>query len=183
MGDVINLNRFRKKKAREEKQKSAATNRQLHGRTKAERQIEAADKARLEQKLNGAFLVRDLVDLREVPGATPTDVLAQLDALASESVSLDQVKPKPAPGKQATLPQQAASRKKSADRKKVGVDGKAIVAKNAPKKRAKARAKATVGFPPSKPAERQVARSTPRPSGRQNVIVLLPGGPPQESRD
>ncbi len=56
MGDVINLNRVRKKKARDDKARRAETNRRLHGRTKAERAAEAAQKARLERTLKGALL-------------------------------------------------------------------------------------------------------------------------------
>jgi len=37
MGDVVHLNRFRKKKAKAEKERRAEHNRRLHGRTKAER--------------------------------------------------------------------------------------------------------------------------------------------------
>ncbi len=59
MGNVVNLNRFRKKKVREEQKKRAETNRRLHGRTKAERLSEAAQKSRLEKLLGGARLVPD----------------------------------------------------------------------------------------------------------------------------
>ena len=54
MSNVVNLNRFRKKKAKLEKEKQADTNRRLHGRTKAERALEAAQKERLEKVLRGA---------------------------------------------------------------------------------------------------------------------------------
>jgi hypothetical protein len=37
MGTVINLNRYRKQKARKERAQQAETNRRLHGRTKQER--------------------------------------------------------------------------------------------------------------------------------------------------
>lgn len=56
--NVINLNKFRKKKARAEKEKRAETNRRLHGRTKAEREREAAAKERLEKRIDGAYLER-----------------------------------------------------------------------------------------------------------------------------
>jgi hypothetical protein len=36
MGTVIKLNKFRKEKAKREKERQAETNRRLHGRTKAE---------------------------------------------------------------------------------------------------------------------------------------------------
>jgi len=66
MAKVINLNRFRKKKAKEEKERRAETNRRLHGRTKAERQVEALAKTQLEKKLDGAFLVPERVDLEQL---------------------------------------------------------------------------------------------------------------------
>ena len=47
MGDVVNLNRFRKRRARDEDERRAGENRVRFGRTKAEREKEArtADKA------------------------------------------------------------------------------------------------------------------------------------------
>ncbi len=59
MGIVVNLNRFRKKKAKLEKERQAETNRRLHGRTKAEREREAKQKRLLESKVDGARLERD----------------------------------------------------------------------------------------------------------------------------
>ena len=56
MGNVINLNKFRKRKAKEASKKRAETNRRLHGRTKAERQQDELRKRRLESKLEGARL-------------------------------------------------------------------------------------------------------------------------------
>lgn len=47
MGKPVNLNRFRKDKARAEKKARADQNAVLHGRSKAEKQL---DKARNEQK-------------------------------------------------------------------------------------------------------------------------------------
>ena len=48
---VVNLNKFRKKKQREEREKRAETNRRLHGRTNAERAREALAKQRLDAKV------------------------------------------------------------------------------------------------------------------------------------
>lgn len=45
MGDLINLRQRRKRKAREDKDSRAAENRLLHGRSKAEKNLEAARKA------------------------------------------------------------------------------------------------------------------------------------------
>lgn len=56
MGNVVNLNRFRKQKAKLEKAKRAETNKRLHGRTKAERLLELKQKQLLEGKVDGARL-------------------------------------------------------------------------------------------------------------------------------
>lgn len=44
MGTVINLNRYRKQKARKERAKQADSNRRVHGRTKQERNVETLRK-------------------------------------------------------------------------------------------------------------------------------------------
>lgn len=90
MGDVINLNRFRKKKAREEKERRAETNRRLHGRTKAERAKEEAEKQRLDKKLDGAFLVREMVNLEEVPQEGGAESFDELEAAAEEALSMSE---------------------------------------------------------------------------------------------
>lgn len=56
MGDVVNLNRFRKKKQREEKAKQAEINRVRHGRTKAQKELEHADRERAARLLEGKRL-------------------------------------------------------------------------------------------------------------------------------
>ena len=56
MGKVVNLNKYRKRKAEAEASKHADTNRRLHGRTKAERAREALEKQTLEAKVDGAHL-------------------------------------------------------------------------------------------------------------------------------
>ncbi|MEZ5891988.1 MAG: DUF4169 family protein [Parvularculaceae bacterium] len=53
MSDVVNLNKFRKKKARGDKDKRAEENRARHGRTKAEKEREASDKDRARRLLDG----------------------------------------------------------------------------------------------------------------------------------
>ncbi|HEY1795445.1 MAG TPA: DUF4169 family protein [Stellaceae bacterium] len=53
MSEVVNLNRFRKTKQREEEKREAAANRTQHGRTKAEREKEAADQKRRDALLDG----------------------------------------------------------------------------------------------------------------------------------
>lgn len=67
MGDVINLNRFRKKKAKLERERRAETNRRLHGRTKAEREREALQKRKLESQVDGARLEREPSEPDEEP--------------------------------------------------------------------------------------------------------------------
>ncbi len=57
--NVVNLNRFRKKKAREDRVKQAETNSRLHGRTKAEKQRELMERKRASQALEGKRLEGD----------------------------------------------------------------------------------------------------------------------------
>ncbi len=54
--NVVNLNRFRKKKQREEKAKQAEINRVRHGRTKAQKERELADRERAARRLEGKRL-------------------------------------------------------------------------------------------------------------------------------
>lgn len=56
MAKVVNLNKFRKRAAKLEREKQAETNRRLHGRTKAERQRDLLQKQRLTEKVDGARL-------------------------------------------------------------------------------------------------------------------------------
>ena len=56
MAKVVNLNKFRKQKAKIEKEKRADTNRRLHGRTKTERLLELKQKQLLDAKVRGARL-------------------------------------------------------------------------------------------------------------------------------
>ncbi len=56
MGNVVNLNKFRKRKAKLERAKQAETNRRLHGRTKLERRRDELRKADLERGLAGKKL-------------------------------------------------------------------------------------------------------------------------------
>lgn len=85
MSNVVNLNRFRKKKAQEEKQKRAEQNRRLHGRTKNERVRDELEKSRLEDKLNGAFLVREQVTMDDIPQGDEADAFVRLEALIQEA--------------------------------------------------------------------------------------------------
>lgn len=56
MGEVVNLNRVRKDRARAEAKASAAANRAAHGRSKAERAKADKERARAEQALDGSRL-------------------------------------------------------------------------------------------------------------------------------
>ncbi|WP_374625684.1 DUF4169 family protein [Devosia sp.] len=53
MAEILSLSRARKAKARADKEQAAAENRIRFGRTKAERQREAALKALAEKRLDG----------------------------------------------------------------------------------------------------------------------------------
>ena len=56
--NVVNLNRFRKKKQREEKAKQAEINRIRHGRTQAEKDRERAERERAARLIDGKRLER-----------------------------------------------------------------------------------------------------------------------------
>ena len=56
MGEVINLNRERKRRQRAEKQKLAAVNRKKHGRKKGERARDAASADQEARKLDGHLI-------------------------------------------------------------------------------------------------------------------------------
>jgi hypothetical protein len=72
MGDVVNLNKFRKRKAKVDRAKQADTNRRLHGRTKAERAREELQKRQLTRKVDGARLERDAAKPRDGQGVDDT---------------------------------------------------------------------------------------------------------------
>jgi hypothetical protein len=59
MGDVVNLRRARKAKARAVSEAQAAANRIEHGRTKAEKAAARVDKERQHRSLDGAKLESD----------------------------------------------------------------------------------------------------------------------------
>lgn len=56
MSNVVNLNKFKKQKAKAERVKQAETNRRWHGRNKAERARDALQKQRLDTTVAGARL-------------------------------------------------------------------------------------------------------------------------------
>jgi hypothetical protein len=53
LGEIVNLKRARKQKARDAQAATADANRALHGRTKAEREAEEARRAAAERALDG----------------------------------------------------------------------------------------------------------------------------------
>lgn len=55
-GNVVNLNRFRKKKARAAKEKQAEINRIRHGRTQAQKDFELAERQRVDKLFEGKRL-------------------------------------------------------------------------------------------------------------------------------
>ncbi len=59
MNDVVNLNKARKAKRKQEETKKAQENRVLHGLTKAERQTQKAERLRTEIHLVQKRLERD----------------------------------------------------------------------------------------------------------------------------
>jgi hypothetical protein len=58
VGEVVNLRLVRKAKARTAKEATAAANRAAFGRTKAQKQADASDRARHDRTLDGAELDR-----------------------------------------------------------------------------------------------------------------------------
>ncbi len=56
MSKVVNLNKFRKQKAKQARVQQADTNRRLHGRTSAERAHEALQKKKLATSVDHARL-------------------------------------------------------------------------------------------------------------------------------
>lgn len=59
MGDLINLNKVRKAKARDVASATSEANRIKFGRTKAEKERDRLEKARAERLLDGAKLEKD----------------------------------------------------------------------------------------------------------------------------
>lgn len=62
MAKVINLGRVRKANKRKAERIQADANRRKHGRTKAEKQVAAAEEARVQRAHQGRQLVRDQAD-------------------------------------------------------------------------------------------------------------------------
>ncbi len=71
--NVVNLNKFRKKKQREERAKQAETNRIKHGLTKGEKRREVADRERAERTLDGTHLEPEHEELVAPSEETPDE--------------------------------------------------------------------------------------------------------------
>ncbi|HXP03803.1 MAG TPA: DUF4169 family protein [Stellaceae bacterium] len=56
MTSIVNLNRFRKAKKREEAQQGAAENRALFGRSKKDRRVDESERQRVTRELDGKRL-------------------------------------------------------------------------------------------------------------------------------
>jgi len=67
MSKVVNLNKFRKQKAKQARVKQAETNRRLHGRSKAERAADALQKKQLIRTVDQARLERTPNDDESAP--------------------------------------------------------------------------------------------------------------------
>ena len=63
--EIVNLRQARKKLARAQKEREAEENRRRHGRSKAERRLEASDREKIERTLEGARRDRDTVADRD----------------------------------------------------------------------------------------------------------------------
>jgi hypothetical protein len=59
MGEIVNLRRARRKAERQAAEREAASNRLLHGRSKAERELEALRKARARRELDRHRIVTE----------------------------------------------------------------------------------------------------------------------------
>jgi hypothetical protein len=73
MSNVVNLNKFRKKKQREAEVKKAEENRIRHGRTKAEKERDLAERAKLARLVDGHRLDRDEATSDATPKAIEGD--------------------------------------------------------------------------------------------------------------
>lgn len=58
MGEIVNLRRVRKQLKKRDEAEQAATNRLVHGRTKAERNLETARASKIDRYLDGHKIER-----------------------------------------------------------------------------------------------------------------------------
>ncbi len=59
MGDIVNLNKARKSKARSDHEQTAAENRRKFGRTKSARKVEDLEKSKQAKELDGLVIDAD----------------------------------------------------------------------------------------------------------------------------
>ncbi|HXS17368.1 MAG TPA: DUF4169 family protein [Polyangiaceae bacterium] len=90
MAKVINLNRFKKRRAKEEKEREAERNRRYHGRTKAERLTEALTQRQLQARLEGALLVPERVSTDQLQDGSAADALSALEQASKAVLSLSE---------------------------------------------------------------------------------------------
>lgn len=67
MGEVVNLNRFRKRRQRKQAERTAADNRRKHGRTHAERAAERDQRERAAKRLDQHHLGQPRPDPSDTP--------------------------------------------------------------------------------------------------------------------
>ncbi len=80
MSDVLNLNRFRKRKQREEQKQQAERNRVVHGRSKADKQLVRFEQQRAEKQHEG----RRLEGQGSEPDNPPAEVIDMPEAEREE---------------------------------------------------------------------------------------------------
>ncbi|KIG12121.1 hypothetical protein DB30_01885 [Enhygromyxa salina] len=71
VGDVVNLNRFRKRKRKQEEQQQAERKRVVHGRTKADKRAAAAEREHADQAHAGHERERQAADPKDPDAPDP----------------------------------------------------------------------------------------------------------------
>ena len=80
MGDVVNLNQYRKRRKREESRRQAAANRAKHGRSGGERRVETDARDKLERTHDGTKLAPvSILPGRDKAARTRHEVAPDLD--------------------------------------------------------------------------------------------------------
>ena len=90
MGDVVSLKQFRRRREQEEKERAASANRRKHGRTKAERTRDDAERQQGEEQLEGHRLEKEdgVDDLPPGKGIHPDEKAARGRVLLQAALSL-----------------------------------------------------------------------------------------------
>lgn len=71
MGDVVNLNQFRKQRSRGTSQKRASENRVKFGRTKTDKSRQAHDAVRADRELDGKLIDKPQIEQPSSPEDAP----------------------------------------------------------------------------------------------------------------